>query len=63
KMQRRDLQIGLVKALGGGFDATATGLAPAPAAPGDAAASAPANSSINSPASTKTSATSAQAAN
>ncbi|HEY3596428.1 MAG TPA: efflux transporter outer membrane subunit [Paraburkholderia sp.] len=61
KMQRRDLQIGLVKALGGGFDATATGLAPA--APGDAAAgglaSAPANSSANA----KTTATSAQAAN
>ncbi|GAB7525458.1 efflux transporter outer membrane subunit [Paraburkholderia sp. 2C] len=33
KMRRRDLQIGLVKALGGGFDATAVGLAAAPAAP------------------------------
>ncbi|WP_175115136.1 efflux transporter outer membrane subunit, partial [Paraburkholderia solisilvae] len=33
KMRRRDLQIGLVKALGGGFDATAMGLAaPAPGA-------------------------------
>jgi NodT family efflux transporter outer membrane factor (OMF) lipoprotein len=26
KMRRRDMQIGLIKALGGGFDATATGL-------------------------------------
>ncbi|MFL9889204.1 TolC family protein, partial [Paraburkholderia agricolaris] len=45
KMRRRDLQIGLIKALGGGFDATQTGLvvptdAPAPAA---AAATAAAN--------------------
>lgn len=32
KMRRRDLQIGLVKALGGGFDAAGTRLAaPAPA--------------------------------
>jgi hypothetical protein len=32
-MRRRDLQIGLVKALGGGFDATAVGLAAPPASP------------------------------
>lgn len=31
KMSRRDLQIGLIKALGGGFDATGTPLAPAAA--------------------------------
>lgn len=36
KMRRRDMQIGLVKALGGGFDATQTGLV----APTDAPASA-----------------------
>jgi NodT family efflux transporter outer membrane factor (OMF) lipoprotein len=40
KMRRRDLQIGLVKALGGGFDATAVGLAaPAPSPASGAAAS------------------------
>ncbi|QQC64951.1 efflux transporter outer membrane subunit [Paraburkholderia ginsengisoli] len=43
KMRRRDMQIGLIKALGGGFDATQTGLvvptdAPAPAATATAAA-------------------------
>jgi hypothetical protein len=49
KMRRRDLQIGLIKALGGGFDATQTGLvvptdAPAPAAAASAiAATAAAN--------------------
>jgi NodT family efflux transporter outer membrane factor (OMF) lipoprotein len=38
KMRRRDMQIGLVKALGGGFDATQTGLV----VPTDAPASVPA---------------------
>ncbi|MDE1184624.1 efflux transporter outer membrane subunit [Paraburkholderia sp.] len=38
KMKRRDMQIGLIKALGGGFDATQTGLI----VPTDAPASAPA---------------------
>jgi len=36
KMRRRDMQIGLIKALGGGFDATQSGLvvpANAPASP------------------------------
>ena len=37
-MRRRDLQIGLVKALGGGFDATQTGLV----VPGDERGQAPA---------------------
>jgi NodT family efflux transporter outer membrane factor (OMF) lipoprotein len=43
KMRRRDMQIGLIKALGGGFDATQTGLAVPPndgAADASAAASA-----------------------
>ena len=47
KMRRRDLQIGLIKALGGGFDATQTGLVvptgehgPAPAAATPAATTA-----------------------
>ncbi|MFL9902242.1 efflux transporter outer membrane subunit [Paraburkholderia fungorum] len=40
KMRRRDMQIGLIKALGGGFDATQTGLV----VPTDAAASAAAAS-------------------
>ncbi|TDN70598.1 efflux transporter outer membrane subunit [Paraburkholderia sp. BL10I2N1] len=40
KMRRRDLQIGLIKALGGGFDATATGLVvPTDAPPSSAHAS------------------------
>jgi len=47
KMRRRDLQIGLIKALGGGFDATQTGLivptdVPASSAAAAAATSAPA---------------------
>ncbi|HEV3423572.1 MAG TPA: efflux transporter outer membrane subunit [Paraburkholderia sp.] len=46
KMRRRDMQIGLIKALGGGFDATQTGLivpTDAPAAASGAAAQAAAN--------------------
>ena len=39
KMRRRDLQIGLIKALGGGFDATATGLVVPTDAPSSAHAS------------------------
>jgi NodT family efflux transporter outer membrane factor (OMF) lipoprotein len=42
KMRRRDMQIGLIKALGGGFDATQTGLA---VPPNDGAADAPATAS------------------
>jgi NodT family efflux transporter outer membrane factor (OMF) lipoprotein len=42
KMRRRDMQIGLIKALGGGFDATQTGLA---VPPNDGAAEAPATAS------------------
>jgi hypothetical protein len=47
KMRRRDMQIGLIKALGGGFDATQTGLvvpadAPDGASPSPAAQAAPA---------------------
>jgi NodT family efflux transporter outer membrane factor (OMF) lipoprotein len=38
KMRRRDLQIGLIKALGGGFDATQTGLAVPTDAPASATA-------------------------
>ncbi|MFM0070915.1 efflux transporter outer membrane subunit [Paraburkholderia sediminicola] len=38
KMRRRDLQIGLIKALGGGFDATQTGLVVPTDAPASAAA-------------------------
>jgi NodT family efflux transporter outer membrane factor (OMF) lipoprotein len=41
KMRRRDLQIGLIKALGGGFDATQSGLV----VPADGAAEAPAAAS------------------
>ena len=37
KMRRRDLQIGLIKALGGGFDATQTGLVVPTDAPASAA--------------------------
>ncbi|MFP3606221.1 efflux transporter outer membrane subunit [Paraburkholderia sp. SIMBA_053] len=48
KMRRRDMQIGLVKALGGGFDATQTGLV----VPTDAPASAAAASSPAVPVST-----------
>ncbi|MFC0398936.1 efflux transporter outer membrane subunit [Paraburkholderia rhizosphaerae] len=56
KMRRRGLQIGLVKALGGGFDATAIGLA-APPPDGDGAPSqAPSDA-------TETTAASAHAAN
>ena len=39
KMRRRDMQIGLIKALGGGFDATQTGLVVPADAPAGAAAS------------------------
>jgi NodT family efflux transporter outer membrane factor (OMF) lipoprotein len=42
KMRRRDMQIGLIKALGGGFDATQTGLT---VPPNDGAADAPAAAS------------------
>jgi len=42
KMRRRDMQIGLIKALGGGFDATQTGLA---VPPNDGAADTPAAAS------------------
>jgi len=54
KMRRRDLQIGLVKALGGGFDASGTGLAaPAPApASAPAVAAAPGGANANANAST-----------
>jgi hypothetical protein len=38
KMRRRDLQIGLIKALGGGFDATQTGLVVPTDAPAGASA-------------------------
>ncbi|MFM0044238.1 efflux transporter outer membrane subunit [Paraburkholderia sediminicola] len=38
KMRRRDMQIGLIKALGGGFDATQTGLVVPTDAPASAAA-------------------------
>jgi hypothetical protein len=39
-MRRRDLQIGLIKSLGGGFDATASGLiVPTDAPPSSAHAS------------------------
>ncbi|MGN4078026.1 TolC family protein, partial [Burkholderia gladioli] len=37
-MRRRDMQIGLIKSLGGGFDATGTPLATAPEKPAGAAA-------------------------
>jgi NodT family efflux transporter outer membrane factor (OMF) lipoprotein len=40
KMRRRDLQIGLIKALGGGFDATQTGLVVPTDAPASSAAAA-----------------------
>jgi NodT family efflux transporter outer membrane factor (OMF) lipoprotein len=58
KMRRRDLQIGLVKALGGGFDATAAGLAAPPSDAAGAAAQTQAH-----PDSSTTTAASAQAAN
>jgi NodT family efflux transporter outer membrane factor (OMF) lipoprotein len=45
KMRRRDMQIGLIKALGGGFDATQTGLVVPTDAPADAVPAAPATSS------------------
>ncbi len=57
KMRRRALQIGLVKALGGGFDAAATGLA----APADAPAGAKDTSSATSSATSATSAASSTA--
>jgi len=41
KMRRRDMQIGLIKALGGGFDATQTGLVVPTDAPAAAVAPAP----------------------
>ncbi|WP_144154051.1 efflux transporter outer membrane subunit [Paraburkholderia sp. BCC1885] len=46
KMRRRDMQIGLIKALGGGFDATQTGLA----VPADSEAAAQAAPSASAPA-------------
>jgi NodT family efflux transporter outer membrane factor (OMF) lipoprotein len=59
KMHRRDLQISLVKSLGGGFDATAVGLT-VPAPPASASAPAPAQARSDT---TTTTAASAQAAN
>src|ERR1700761_5617235 len=50
KMRRRDMQIGLIKALGGGFDATQTGLV----VPADAPASAPATAAKAATAATAT---------
>jgi outer membrane protein TolC len=52
KMRRRDMQIGLVKALGGGFDATQTGLVVPTDAPASAVAAPAAASASAAPVST-----------
>jgi hypothetical protein len=51
-MRRRDMQIGLVKALGGGFDATQTGLVVPTDAPASAVAAPAAASASAAPVST-----------
>jgi NodT family efflux transporter outer membrane factor (OMF) lipoprotein len=59
KMRRREMQIGLIKALGGGFDATQTGLvvptdAPAASSAAPAAEATPAAPSAQTPQATQT---------
>jgi hypothetical protein len=67
KMRRRDMQIGLIKALGGGFDATQTGLvvpAGASASPAEQAAPAAQATPATPPAqATRTTQAAATAAN
>jgi NodT family efflux transporter outer membrane factor (OMF) lipoprotein len=60
KMRRRDLQIGLVKALGGGFDATQTGLVVPGDGPQQAAAPAAAASASGTAATATTTAAAAK---
>ncbi|MFM0688636.1 efflux transporter outer membrane subunit [Paraburkholderia strydomiana] len=62
KMRRRDMQIGLVKALGGGFDATQTGLVVPTDAPAPAAAASSSAASVSTSAAGVSSAPAATAA-